>query len=203
MTTADVDLDDPRHAQMEAAAELIKEHKFSTPPVVIARNPTNPETYANFGISKTHLEKLGAKGRIPKFMSLWYNVLGVIPPVPNIGFFEDAAKDKNATKLVDAPIILKGLERPCRFSDNGEDVYCYVLHPEFTYDTVIHQVCMARRVAAPANAVFAVFVRMLEDHKDLDDGQIKGEIISWDWVKQHDSIPNWPHGFNEDQLIWR
>lgn len=202
-TTADVDLDDPRFAQMEAAAEKVKQFKYSVPPIIMARSPDEDGVIVSLTVSQTLLEKLGAAGMIPKFMSLWYNIMGVIPPVPNIGFFEDAAKDNKATKLIDAKLILKGLDRPCKFSNDGHDVYAYILKPEFTYEYVVHSVCTARRISAPPNTVFMVFVRMHENYKDLDEGEIKGEIISWDWAKEDSAVPSLPHGFDEKQIIWR
>ncbi len=202
-TTADTDLDNPRVAQMEAAAKKIKQHKFNTPPIILAQSPDDKSTIISLKISHSLLEKLGRSGIIPKFMSLWYNILGIIPPVPNIGFFEDAAADNKATKLTDAHALLKGLDRPCKSNGNGEDVYRYILKPEYTYEYIAHQVCTARRIHAPCNTVLVVCVRLYDNHKKLDDSDIKGEIISWDWTKADNTAPNLPHSFNENHIIWR
>ena len=98
---------------------------------------------------------------------------------------------------------MQGLERPCKLNKNGDDVYRYVLKPEYTYEYIPHQVCIARRITAPKDAVLIVCVRLYENHKELDEHDVKGEIIGWEWTKCDSAVPNLPYDFNEEHITWR
>jgi len=132
-----------------------------------------------------------------KVFEYFYNVCGYLPPVNNIGCHEaDQAFPDHWGGVKHSHALFQGINRPYVDGDLHEEIYIYIISPKFVYKYVVSMSCVARRVSAPPDAVFAVYVR-------FDDEGI-GTIISWEWVFSDDRDKSLPDGYDKrySKRIW-
>jgi len=153
------------------------------------------------GIVKTR-SRIGATHAL---FQLFYNICGVLPPVNCIGYHEKERDDDcvafpDVSKgIQDTYVIFQGLKRPFIKKHGDTEVYIYISKPKFVYKYIPHMACRAKRVEAPENALFAVYVQF------DDPSYTEGEIINWEWVIADSGNPLLPEDFKDryDELRWQ
>lgn len=165
--------------------------------LVPAPTPEDRSRLIDIAVSSERVQSLSRQGKSVKIFEMFYNIMGIAPPVNNIGYWEK----HNPSRFPDhwgglrhAHALFKGLQRP--MTDDGHDskVYIYIISPRFQYVYEPSLVCCAKRVDAPRNAVFTVHV-LLEPEPT---------IINWEWVIADANYPQLPKGFatRYEQQIW-
>ncbi|ADP97772.1 hypothetical protein [Marinobacter adhaerens] len=127
-------------------------------------HPDTVATYAN-------------AGKRTKLFEMLYNVCGIVPPVPNIGFHEqEHVFPDHHGGVKHACSLFQGINRP--YKDNGRDgeIFVYIVKPKFFYEYIAHMVCVAQRQEVPEDALFAIYVNF--EDPDYNDGVILG----WEWI---------------------
>lgn len=148
---------------------------FLTP--IFAKSPLGEFNGSQFLIPKQSIEPHVKARRHSKVYECFYNIGGVRPPVNNIGYYEKDCKFNDSWGgLTKAHALFKGITRPYINGNLDETVYIYVIKPKFVYKYEVSMVCPARRINAPEDAVFCVYVNF------ADQSLSKGIILGWEWV---------------------
>ena len=171
---------------------------FKELPPPLAPHPKRHGELILLSIGGERVRETASLGRYNSLFELDYNICGVPPDVNNIGYHEREDNFPDSWGgLKHCHVIFKGIKRP--FQEKGLDgsVYVYVASPRYVYKYEPHMVCVAKRIKAPLNAVFATYVKF--DH-NLDNG----EVISWEWVVADKEQPQYPENYANryDEKVW-
>jgi len=161
------------------------------------RNPSDLSGCLPAKIDKGYLSDLASAKRRTDLIQLLYLLGGVLPDVNNIGYHErDDSVASIYVGLRSAHAIFRGVKRPC--IDDGVDsqVFIYILAPSFTYQYAPGIVCAFKRVEAPKQAVYAVYVTI-----DGDSGE--AVVLNAEWVKaEAESKLPLGHASRYMEVIW-
>lgn len=150
------------------------------------------------GRDNPRLLQLAGSGANHKLFELFYNVCGIVPPVNNIGYFEQNIPFQDAWGGIRrAHAIFQGLKRPCTSPGKDGQFYTYVTKPKFRYKFEPSMVCCARRVEVTGGRLFVAVVSF----KAQDD---VGKVLNWEWVEADPSNEMLPVDFKNryDLEVW-
>lgn len=137
-------------------------------------SPHDNQELARFEVDSDALKSIAEIRNYTQLYAYFYNVLGILPPVPHIGYHEkDCSFPDHWGGIKHAHALFKGIERPYVNGDLHEQIYAYIVKPKFIYKHHSSMVCLAKRVEAPKNSVFAIYVRFNNEI---------GSILYWEWV---------------------
>lgn len=166
------------------------------PATVQAPHPHDRSRWIELRPSRTYVQVVAKQRRINDIYALFYNVMGVLPPVNNVGKHENFESD-DWGGLRAAVSLFRGVRRPFNGDGMDRDVYVYIVRPRYVYEYLVDMVCVARRAQAPQGAVFAVYVK-------FDDAITDGTIIGAEWVEASLDDPALPADFSRryDKKVW-
>ncbi|MDZ7923044.1 MAG: hypothetical protein U5M23_03105 [Marinagarivorans sp.] len=135
------------------------------------------------------MREIASNGKITLALEAYYNVVGMLPPVNNIGKHETSKFPDYFGGIQRSHLVYKGLNRPCVKRGMDLELYVYISKQEYKYKYVPDMVCPAKQVAVNDGFLFAVIV-------SFSDGQNKtGEVLNWEWVESSPDDPSKPIDF--------
>jgi len=164
---------------------------------VIARSPSGAQ--ATLSVEPNRVQQLAKNGRYNPIFELFYNVCGILPPLPNIDYAtRDSLFADNWGGLRRAHAIFKGLKRPLATENRDSEIYVYVLSPRYVYEYEASMVCIAKRKEAPIGALFLVYVIF------NDESLLHGTILNWEWVISAKSNTRLPKDYKSryEEEVW-
>jgi len=145
--------------------------------VIRAPSPSDLNEEIELRVDSSIVGKLSEISSTHKLYQMYYNLCGKLPPVNNIGYYEqDSDIDDNSKGIMDTHAVYQGLKRPHIDEDGDETVYIYITKPKYIYKYKPGMVCVVARETFPVGAVFAAYV-------NLDKEETSGEVFNWELVK--------------------
>lgn len=166
---------------------------------VLAPAPFNPKELVSLRIDRQLVAGIAGAGKRTKIFEMFYNICGVVPPVPGVGYHERESQfPDHFGGLKHARSLFRGIKRPFKADGLDGQIYTYIVRPRFVYEYLPHMVCVAKRYEAPNDTVLAVYVSFDDEKCE------KGAILSWEWVPVDKRDPNLPENYANryDERIW-
>lgn len=146
-----------------------------------ARHPSDSTREIRAEAGSDLISQFASLRRTTKLYEYCFLIAGFRPPVNNIGYHEKMSGHSYSWPgMCSTHAVFKGLNRPFKEEGGDEDVFAYILNPEYTYEYTPSMVCVAKLVASPLNCVFVVYVKLIDDDS--------AEILNWEWVACADDM---------------
>lgn len=183
---------------------MLKRNDPKSPNIVLAPSPTDktkilklvcePETLRN-----QIQDKL--RGKLGEYCGLIHGNL--------VEDSKEGYSSNGTNGLLDAIALFKGIKRPRFLCYSDEDIYIYILNPTNSY-TYQYRSIGPFITEKPKDSVFAVYVEMTRFFSlfpkeiiiQLNQQDVCGKILFWEWVKSEDNVMPDGHGFRYAQQIW-
>lgn len=179
-------------------AVLAAADKFSNTRKVRCVAPDKSNCYVE--VSEVYMKRHGAAGRTNKLVEYWSLIVGVKPPMNNIGKHENF-KEFPLSGMKDAHALYRGIKRGCNENSDGSDVFIYLIKPQYHYELIPDMVCMAKCSPVPDDWILAVYVRFADQE---DNDGVSGTIIDWHFVRAqgHDKMKPCDESTRYEERIW-
>jgi hypothetical protein len=177
------------------------------PATIGAPSPFDKTCLCSFRIGREDTLKAARAGRRQPAFQLWSVVIGKAPPVPNVTWHKNFPSDAGLTRLGEAHACFKGLQRPLAEDDDGSSVLAYILKPRFYYafDSGYDgaMVCVARKLVAADDLVFAAYIRLDEPCGGAGISP-KGVLTHWGFVEADANDPELPVNYRSryEKRLW-
>lgn len=164
----------------------------------VAPHPDDRAQLCELQLSSQTVSRVAGHGKVTKIFEMYYNVMGIVPPVNNAGYHEKMFPfPDHWGGQRHAHALFQGLRRPFNERNADKGVYVYISKPKFVYEHIPHMVCVARRSEAPEDAVFATYVLFPESRSN-------GVIVNWEWITADSKQADLPDDFDNryDNRLW-
>ena len=137
------------------------------------KDVTAIQNHVEFRLSEETKEVLHQRRLSTRALEFVVLVAGIQPNFNNI------EEMTHRTSISDVRFVFKGLNRPRQDTENGDDIYIYVIEPKQLYKYEPNMKCPAVLKDAPKGCCLAIFVKF--DY--VSASEPIGHILDWRWTE--------------------
>jgi hypothetical protein len=173
----------------------------SLPRTILGPSPFQADVPVTYRLALNDINSALAQGRKQPIFEVWSNVIGQLPPVPNISKLAIESGDRKLIGIKNAHACFRGLMRPIGEDARGFDHFAFVCKPRWLVAYEPSMSCVAKFQQVPDDVLFAIYAKMdypldVPNLRSSGRTPTSGVITHWQFVEADPLRSDFPVSFD-------